>query len=217
MNDWLRESHEHAGDALFDVHPSSEELVRWHDAPDDLDAARRESIAVHLRWCASCEDDVARLRALSAHAPTKSTVAAVRRRRGIVWIPLAMAAAAASVFLGTQWPQNGNPRAIVAIGPPTVLLPDVERGALVRIDASTPTTLTFVLAPGPEGPPARCAIDVIDASGAVTLELEAVEAWDRFGTFVMMLPAHLLKAGPYTLRATDTTGSVEFGFEVVEE
>ena len=217
MNDWLRESYDHAGDVLFDAHPSSEELVQWHDAPEELDPARHQAIAFHLRWCASCDDDIARLRELSAHAPMRPKVRAPRRRRGIVWFPLATAAAAALVLLGTQLSRFDDPHPVVAVGPPTALRSDVERGVPVRIEASTHATLTFVLAPGSEGPPTHCAIEVIDANGELELALDEVEAWDRFGTFVIALPAHRLRAGLHTLRATDATGSVVFGFEVIEE
>lgn len=50
---------------LAERHPEPEELLRWHDSPDELPSDARAAVARHVERCASCRDE---LRALDGFA-----------------------------------------------------------------------------------------------------------------------------------------------------
>jgi hypothetical protein len=69
------------GDAGSGGHPVEELLLRFEEAPQELQAAARESVRRHVEGCRSCRDELAALRRFSPAAarPSESSPARLRR------------------------------------------------------------------------------------------------------------------------------------------
>lgn len=224
MTDWLDDSVREEGENLFSPHPTGEELVLFHEDPDELGSDRRDAITRHLRVCGDCAEDMARLesagrelaetpRALvAAGGPFLSRLrAAVAEPR--VWVPAMLAAA---VLLLLLWP-DPEESILRPVGRAVVLRVETERGShpTVSPDVEGRVTLSFTLPGTAQGPVERCDASILDAQGNPLAQIHSLEAFDEFGSFLLSLDAGELADGDYRLLARDSLGETRFDFELL--
>lgn len=223
MSDWLADLIRREGDVLFSTHPSAEELLRYHESANELDAARVRAIDAHVRVCAACDDDLRRLRAVDdelrslTSAPGAKPQGRSRKRiRVTTWLPTLLAATMAALWIGA--PDRERVPEVVAVGSPTVLRSEVERGAVVTVHpgAHGRIALVFTL-PATDAGPTHCDVSIVDAHAREVLRLDGVGSLDGFGSFALSIDASALESSDYTLIARDEAGEIRFGFRVEHE
>ncbi|MBC8426821.1 hypothetical protein H8E07_22130 [bacterium] len=218
MNDWLDDVVREEGAVLFSDHPESRHLVLYAEAPQELDDGLRCVVADHLRVCDACADDLARLRAAVSElsAGETGTASLGLRERLAGWLAprflvpaVALAVAAFAVF----GPGRDGP-VMTPVGRSVVLRAEVERGdAPVAVpDEGGRLALTFSLPGDGDGRVERCAVTILDGEGRAAAEVAEIVAFDAYGTFVLVLDAAALPAGPYRLVARDRLGELSFSF-----
>ena len=222
MTDWMRDPVRREGAAMFADHPTSEQLVLYVDAVDDLSATELKSLESHFELCSSCEDDVSRLRAVAARASTLPESAQPREsftKRLAGWmfgpevLPALAVAGVAILWFGVLAPQDEDPLAL-SVGRAVVLRPETERGPATVAQRDEVGRLSLLFQLPPAGEASAVDLRLLDATGQEIARVDAAEALDEFGTYVLVLEAKDFEMGAYTLVAVDAAGEREFGFQL---
>ncbi len=227
MNDqtnvWLEGIIRKEGSVMFSAHPSAKELTLFTEANAELSADKRQKIEAHLRVCAACEDDRARLITAISELHGRENQIRPAFENDLVnrlriwfspshWIPVVAAVAVTVAILAP----NSDTPIVLPVGPAVVLRGDVERGALPTVIATPGDHLTFsfVLPGTSEGAIKNCDVAIVAADGEVITSVKNISAFDEYGTFLLTIDTKDLTVGSYTLVANDHIGTREFGFHL---
>lgn len=221
--DWLEEIVRREGVVMFSDHPSAEDLVLFIEDCDRMSPDHRLGIEDHLRVCARCADDRARI--VAAARELKQSEAArrgaasfdlLRSLRGWFapthWIPAVVAVALTVAIMA---PRSKGPL-VHPVARAVVLRSEIERGAVATIapDKDGRLTLSFVLPGTSTGNVENCDVTIKAADGLVVAAETDIGAFDSYGTFVLSLDAQGLKSGRYSLIARDDLGERHFAFDL---
>ncbi len=222
-NDWLEGTIRREGSVMFSSHPSAAELTLFTEAVSELPSVKRQEIEAHLRVCAACEDDRARLIAAKCELSERknlirqaSSIELLNRLREWIspsrWVPVV---AVVAVTIAILVPNSNSP-IVLPVGPAIVLRGDVERGAMPTVIAESGDRLTFsfVLPGTNEGSIEHCDVTIVAADGEVVTSVLNVSAFDDYGTFLMTIDTQGFTVGSYTLVTHDRIGTRHFGFNL---
>ncbi len=222
-NSWLDDTVRREGNVMFSAHPSAEDLALFTESEAKLTAEHRREIKAHLRVCAACDDDCARLRAASLELENGERISPAAPSRDLVnrlkewfapsvWVPAIVAVAITVAILG---PDSDQP-IVHSVGQAVVLRSDIERGAAPTVtpDIGGHLVLSFVLSGTGEGAIDHCDVTIATADGAVVTTVTGVTAFDQYGTFVLTINARNLSSGSYILTAQDRIGTRQFAFDL---
>ncbi|GJM45466.1 MAG: hypothetical protein DHS20C21_23080 [Gemmatimonadota bacterium] len=221
----LRAAFLEMGEALVSEHPTSNRLVAWVERPDAIEESERRRLEAHLTLCASCEEDVARVRAVGAElgtvpdpartAPTRGGATAApgtgewRRLLRLLRAPeLVPAFAVAAVLvipaaLGVRsWlaPAPAPEATFRGVAPPVVLTREVERGpAPATVTAAPDASITLMVSVDARAASQAVDAEILDAAGSPLWSVRELPALDEFGSRMILIDPGALAPGDHTL------------------